>query len=49
MAPEILFRQNHSFESDFFAVGVIVFEMMQKRRPYLGDDRVSYREQLLTE
>ena len=26
-----------------------MFEMMQKRRPYLGDDRVSYREQLLTE
>ena len=49
MAPEILLRQNHSFESDFFAIGVILFEMMHRRRPYLGDDRVSYKEQILAE
>ena len=49
MAPEVLFRQNHSFESDFYSVGVIAFELMQMRRPYLGDDRVSYKEQLLQE
>lgn len=29
MAPEIVFRQNHSFESDFFALGALVFEMMK--------------------
>ena len=49
MAPEVLFRQNHSFESDFFAIGVILFELMLHRRPYLGDDRVSYKEQILSE
>lgn len=49
MAPEILVRQNHSFESDFFAVGVILYELMLLRRPYLGDDRVSYKEQVLAE
>ena len=49
MAPEILLRQNHSFESDFFGLGVILFELLIKRRPYLGDDRVSYKEQLITE
>lgn len=49
MAPEVLLRQNHSFESDFFAVGVILFELMMRRRPYLGDDRVSYKEQILAE
>mmetsp|Transcript_5271 Transcript_5271/g.6466 ORF Transcript_5271/g.6466 Transcript_5271/m.6466 type:complete len:106 (+) Transcript_5271:212-529(+) len=49
MAPEVLFRQNHSFEVDFFAVGVIAYELMQRRRPYVGEDRVSYKEQLLQE
>ena len=44
MAPEILLRQNHSFESDFFAVGVILHELLKHRRPYVGDDRLSYKE-----
>jgi serine/threonine protein kinase len=25
MAPEVLCRQNHSYEADYFAVGVIAF------------------------
>jgi serine/threonine protein kinase len=28
MAPEVICRMNHSFEADFFALGVIVYEMM---------------------
>jgi serine/threonine protein kinase len=44
MAPEILLRQPHSYSSDFFAVGVIVHEMMTGRLPYPGPDRVSYKE-----
>ena len=28
MAPEVICRTNHSYESDFFALGVIIYEMM---------------------
>jgi len=47
MAPEILFRQPHSYSSDFFAIGVIVHEMMTGKLPYPGPDRISYKEQIL--
>ena len=39
MAPEVICRKNHSFSVDFFAVGVIAYEMMMGRRPYLGRNR----------
>jgi serine/threonine protein kinase len=44
MAPEILLRQPHTYTSEFFAIGVIVHEMMTGRMPYPGPDRISYRE-----
>ena len=28
MAPEVINHQNHSFQADFFAVGVIAYECM---------------------
>lgn len=28
MAPEVICRMNHSFEADFFALGVIIYEIM---------------------
>jgi len=39
MAPEVLMRKNHSFGADFYAVGVIAFELLVGKRPYLGRDR----------
>ena len=49
MAPEIIMRQNHSFHSDFFGIGVITHELMLGRRPYVGNDRISFKEQLTRE
>jgi serine/threonine protein kinase len=28
MAPEVICRMNHSYEVDFFALGVIMYELM---------------------
>lgn len=47
MAPEILLRQNYSYTSDFFGLGVILHEIMTRKKPYRGPDRVSYKEQVL--
>ena len=44
MAPEVLLRQNHSFCVDFFAVGVIAYELLVGKRPYAGRDRKTIRE-----
>ena len=44
MAPEVLSRQNHSYPVDYFAVGVIAYELIVGKRPYKGRDRKSIRE-----
>lgn len=48
MAPEVMFRQNHGIAADYFAVGVILFELIMGRRPYLGRDRKEIRDQILS-
>jgi serum/glucocorticoid-regulated kinase 2 len=47
MAPEVMTKQNHSYEVDYYALGVILFELMMGRRPYVGRDRRSIREQIM--
>ena len=47
MAPEVMTKQNHSYEVDYYALGVIMFELMMGRRPYVGRDRRSIKEQIL--
>ena len=47
MAPEVIFRQPHGFEVDFYAVGVICHEMMLLRRPYNGRTRKELRAEML--
>lgn len=43
MAPEVIRRRNHSFPADFFAIGVMVYEFMLGRRPYVGKNRQEIR------
>lgn len=48
MAPEVMNRKEHSFGVDFFALGVIAYEFMLGRRPYLGKDRREIKENMLS-
>ena len=34
MAPEVMMKTNHSYGVDFWAMGVIAFEIMMGARPY---------------
>lgn len=47
MAPEVMCHKNHSFAADYFAIGVLGYEMMIGKRPYLGRDRREIRDQIL--
>lgn len=47
MAPEVMFRKNHSFEVDFYAAGIILYEIVMGRRPYHGRDRSEMRAQIM--
>lgn len=48
MAPEVMCRQNHGIAVDYFALGVIMFELMMGYRPYIGRDRREIRDQILS-
>ena len=48
MAPEVMCRKNHSFAVDYFAAGVMAYEFMFGKRPYLGKNRKEIRDQILS-
>ena len=48
MAPEVILVKNHSFPSDFFALGVIGFEFMLGYRPYLGRGRKEIKQLIIS-
>ncbi len=48
MAPEVMCRQNHGVAVDYFAVGVIGYECMFGRRPYVGKNRKEIRDHILS-
>lgn len=39
MAPEVMERQDHSLAVDYYAVGVIAYECMLTKRPYMGKNK----------
>ena len=47
MAPEVMCRQNHGVAVDYFAIGVIGYETMFGKRPYLGKSRKEIRDHIL--
>ena len=47
MAPEVMRRLNHTGSVDYFAVGVIAYELMMGKRPYSGKTRKEIKEQMM--
>ena len=47
MAPEVLRCENYSFTADYYAIGVIAYELAVRKRPLSGKDRLSITEELL--
>ena len=48
MAPEVLMSQNHSFTVDFYAIGVIGYEFLMGKRPYVGKNRKEIKHLILS-
>ena len=48
MAPEVMFRKNHSYQVDYYAAGIILYELINGRRPYYGRDRKEMRAQIMS-
>ena len=48
MAPEVMNAQNHTIAVDYFALGVIGYELMMKKRPYLGKNRKEIKEKIMS-
>jgi serine/threonine protein kinase len=48
MAPEVICRRNHSYTADYFAVGVMAYEFMLGKRPYVGKSRKEIRDNILS-
>lgn len=49
MAPEVLFKRNHTYNSDLYPVGVMLYEIIMGRRPYAGKFRSEIREEMSLE
>lgn len=47
MAPEAICRQNHGLAVDYYALGVILYELMLEKRPYVGKTRREIMEAIL--
>ena len=48
MAPEVMNYQNHSFTADYYAVGIICYELMMGVRPYTGENKNIIKEKILS-
>eukprot|EP00347_Sterkiella_histriomuscorum_P008700 403344090 len=47
MSPEAMCKLPHTFVSDFFAIGVLVYELIMKHRPYNGKTKTELKERIL--
>ena len=48
MSPEVLQGQNHSFTVDFYAIGIVGYEFLLGKRPYIGSNRKEIKSLVLS-
>ena len=48
LAPEVLCNVNHNFSIDYYAVGIITYELMYGHRPYIGKNKHEVKQLILT-
>ena len=48
LAPEVLCNVNHNFSIDYYAVGIITFELIFGHRPYIGKNKHEVKQLILT-
>ena len=48
LAPEVLCNVNHNYSIDYYAVGIITYELMYGHRPYLGKNKHEVKQLILT-
>ena len=48
LAPEILCNQNHTYSIDYYAVGIIAYELAYGHRPYIGRSKHEVKQLILT-
>jgi len=48
LAPEVLCNENHNFSIDYYAVGIITFELAYGHRPYIGKTKSEVKHLILT-
>ena len=48
MSPEVMCSINHNFSVDFFALGVILFELIFGKRPYHGKNKKEIKNDILS-
>ena len=47
MSPEVLFSKKHGFPTDYFAVGVIGYELIFGHRPYINIKRKALQQEII--
>ena len=48
MAPEVLLRKNHNFSVDFYALGIIIYELIFGKRPFNGKNKNEIKENIIS-
>jgi serine/threonine protein kinase len=49
LAPEILCNQNHTYSIDYYAIGIIAYELAYGHRPYIGKTKHEVKQLILTQ
>ena len=47
LSPEVLLQNNQSFSSDYFSLGIIIYELIFLQRPFVGKNKQELAENIL--